>query len=213
MKTLFAVALSLATSDSAFAGLFASSSLSEKDAASIHKIAVISALGNTLHLDNIGLTVFQNKVAEVLVPEWKVDDHLSARVLDLLRADQRFSFEVLNLPPGTQLMNLDGPRTALRPVGRRQLIDQGRLQSVDAVLLIEVSGNPNGPTISPGFGLYNQRALGYEQVLICTAIALALFRVDGNKLLALQSPDPLTRIPARVESSLRAMKFSVSAQN
>jgi hypothetical protein len=139
-------------------------------------------------------------------------------------------------------MNLDGSRTALRPAGRRQLIDQGRSQGVDAVLLIEVSGNPNDPTISPGFGLYDRHVLGFEHVSICTSIALVLFRVDGNKLLALQAPAPLTQVSmgwpiktswedleppakkgiqdailetmyARVESSLRAMKFTVSVPN
>lgn len=242
MRILFAVVLSLAVSDFASAGLFAPDSLSEKDAASIHKIAVVSNLGNTLHLDKIGLTVFQNKVEQVSVPDWNMDDHVLTYALDGLRSDGRFSFQVLNLPPGTELMDLNGPRPALRPAGRRQLIDQGRSQGVDAVLLIEVAGSPNAPTISPGFGLYDQHTLGIEHVSICTSIALALFRVDGNKVLALQTPVPLTQVTmvwpirtswedlepmakrniqdaivqtlyARVESSLRAMKFAFDAPN
>jgi len=242
MKIFLVVTLLLAISESASAGLFASDTLSEKDADSIHKVAVISALGDTLHLNNIGLTVFQNKVAEVAVPEWEMDDRVLAHALDALRADQRFSFEALNLARGTQLINLNGPRTALRPAGRRQLIDQGRLQGADAVLLIEVTGNSNDPTISPGFGLYDRHALGIEHVSICTSIALVLFRVDGNKVLALQAPNPLTQVSlgwpikttwddleppakkmiqdaivqamyARVDSSLQAMKFHVSVQN
>ena len=193
MKLFLIVALLLAISSSASAGLFSPDNLSDKDAASIHKIAVISALGDTLHLDYIGLTAFQNKIAEIPVPEWDTDGHVLAHALDSLKADHRFSFEELNLARGAQLVDLTGTRTALRPAGRRQLVEQGRMQGVDAVLLIEVSGNPNDPTISPGFGLYDRRALGMEHVPISTSIALVLFRVDGIKVLALHAPAPLTQ--------------------
>jgi hypothetical protein len=60
-------------------GIF-SGSLSDKDAAEVHKIRVISLFGDTLHLGTVGLTVFGNKNSGVPVPEWGVDAAVTEHV-------------------------------------------------------------------------------------------------------------------------------------
>src|SRR2546429_207276 len=74
------------------AGLF-SGSLSDRDAGSVHKIAVLSLLGNTLYLDTIGLTVFGNNSLHVEVPQWKMDAAVIEHVVQLLQGERRFSAE------------------------------------------------------------------------------------------------------------------------
>ena len=242
MNKAFVVVLLVAASRVASAGLFYSESLGDKEASTIHKIAVCSAVGNALHLDKLGFTVFGNASHEISVPEWEVDNHLLAHALEVLKADQRFSFEQLVLPPGTQLIHFYGPETGLSPGGRQLLIERGRAQGVDAVLLIEASGSENTPLLGPGFGLYQWGRHGGDHVSVGTLIAVVLFRVEGNKALAIQSPKPLTQVPLawptntpwenlespdkkriqdaimetlymRVEESLRSMKFTVGARN
>src|SRR4051812_28441172 len=79
------------------AGMF-SGSLSAQEAATLHKIAVVSVLGDKLHLDTTGLTVFANTSSDVAVPQWGIDSTITEHVVNLVSQDQRFACEVLKLP-------------------------------------------------------------------------------------------------------------------
>jgi hypothetical protein len=76
---LFVAALAIASS--APAGLSGDGS-TEKDFEGIHRVAIVSFLGDTFHGILIGTTVFQNKAFDAPVPEWVmntlVSDHAVA---------------------------------------------------------------------------------------------------------------------------------------
>lgn len=61
------------------AGMF-SSGLSDADAASIKRMGVISALGDTLMGRSMGLTVFNNKTFKATLPNRELDELFTAQM-------------------------------------------------------------------------------------------------------------------------------------
>src|SRR5579871_1872989 len=129
-----------------------------------------------------------------LVPGWHVDADVTAHALETLLADKRFTFEPLKLPDGVSWNDITSADGGLRPKGRRQIVDLGRQQNADAVLVIEPSArNGRNPTASPGVGLYERRLVGNPHVEICVSIALVVIRVPPND---------------RLDGALQSMRFS-----
>jgi hypothetical protein len=190
VKVALAVLLLSLSADST-AGIF-SGSLSDKDAASIHKIAVFSLLGDTLHLDTIGLTVFGNQPREVPVPQWRMDAVVTEYAIRLLQLDNRFTSQALQLEPEAIEWKGSGMYLGPSTASRRLIVERARAQAADAVLLIEREINAHDQTVGPGFGLYNRHLLGKDHVSLMGSLAVVLIRVDGARVLAQQHPDPLT---------------------
>ena len=187
--------LLLVLSGTSVAGLF-SGSLSDRDAGSVHKIAVLSLLGNTLYLDTVGLTVFGNNSLHVEVPQWKMDAAVMEHVVQLLQGERRFSAEELTLASDQVGWKEFGGFVGPSAAGRRSIVDQAHKQGADTVLLVVRETNPHDGTIPPGFGLHNRHLLGKDHVDLLASFAVVLIRVDGDKVLAQQHPDPLTPGPA-----------------
>ncbi len=168
------------------AGMF-SGSLSDQDAATLHKLAVVSVLGEKLHLDTTGLTVFAHGSTDVAVPQWRIDSIITDHVINRVSQDQRFVCEALKLPADVsvteELLGFKG----LSSKGRQLLVNQGQSQGADAVLVITPQTNANDRLQTSGYGLRRGRLFGKEYVGILEGIGIVLVRVAGNRVLAQQS--------------------------
>jgi hypothetical protein len=168
------------------AGMFGGS-LSDQDAATLHKIAVVSVLGDKLHLDTTGLTVFANNSTDVAVPQWRIDSSITEHVVNVVGRDQRFVCEALKLPAdisvNEEFLGLNG----LSSKGRQLIVNQGQSQGADAVLVIRPQTNANDRLQTSGYGLRHGRLFGKEYVGMLEGIGLVLVGVAGNQVLAQQS--------------------------
>jgi hypothetical protein len=168
------------------AGMF-SGSLSDQDAATLHKIAVVSVLGDKLHLDTTGLTAFANSSTDVAVPQWRIDSTITEHVINLVSQDQRFVCEALKLPADVSVNEEFLGVKGLSSKGRQLLVNQGQSQGADAVLVITPQTNANDRLQTSGYGLRRGRLFGKEYVGILEGIGIVLVRVAGNQVLAQQS--------------------------
>jgi hypothetical protein len=172
------------------AGLF-SGSLSAKDAAGVHKIAVISMLGDTLHFDTMALTAFGNKRYQASVPQWEMDAAVTEHTVQELKEHGHFSAEVLQLASAKVGWQEFAGLVGLSSDGRKAILRQAEAQGADTVLLIVRETNAHESSISAGFGLWNRHVLGKDHIYLMASFSLLLIRVDGDKVLAQQHPDPL----------------------
>jgi hypothetical protein len=168
------------------AGMF-SGSLSDQDAAPLHKIVVVSVLGDKLHLDTTGLTVFADSSTEAAVPQWRIDSTITEHVINLVSQDQRFVCEALKLPADVSVTEEFLGDKGLSSKGRQLLVNQGQSQGADAVLVITPQTNANDRLRTSGYGLRRGRLFGKEYVGILEGIGIVLVRVSGNQVLAQQS--------------------------
>jgi hypothetical protein len=168
------------------AGVF-SGSLSELDAATLHKIAVVSVLGDKLHLDTTGLTVFANSSTDVAVPQWRIDSTIAEHVINRVSQDPRFVWEALELPADVRVSEEFLGFTGLSSMGRRLVVNQGQSQGADAVLVITPQTNASDRLRTSGYGLRHGRLFGKEYVGILEGIGIVLVRVAGNQVLAQRS--------------------------
>jgi len=168
------------------AGMF-SGSLSDQDAATLHKIAVVSVLGDKLHLDTTGLTVFSNSSSDVVVPQWRIDSTIAEHVINLVSQDQRFVCEALKLPADVSVSEEFLGIKGLSSKGRQLLVNQGLSRGADAVLVITPQTNASDRLQTSGYGLRHGRLFGKEYVGILEGIGIVLVRVAGNQVLAQRS--------------------------
>jgi hypothetical protein len=75
------------------AGMF-SSGLSDGEAASIKRMGVISALGDTLMGRSIGLTVFNNKTFKATLPNRDLDELFTAQMKTTIAASGKVKGDV-----------------------------------------------------------------------------------------------------------------------
>ena len=123
MRALIAVAL-LGFSSSAVAGESYGGHLSDADTSLIHKIAVVSAVGKTLYVRRVGFTAFQNKLEEVPISDWALDEKVASQVEKVLSST--YAVETAVVAPETY--PADSPDTALGRTVYQSLVEQGRKQ-------------------------------------------------------------------------------------
>lgn len=123
------------------------------------------------------------------MPQWDMDSVITHNATEAIEMGGRFEAQKLRIDASEVALSGEGTISA---AGRRLLIDRTQAQGMDTVVLIERTVVPNGRVVPSGFGLYRQTLLGHGRAYLLAAIAVAVFRVDGNSVLAQSSPDPLT---------------------
>lgn len=185
MRMLLVVAACFLWNSSA-AGIF-SGSLSDKDAATLHKIAVVSVLGERLHLDATGLTAFANSSTDVAVPQWHIDATIAEYVINRVSQDRRFVCEALKFPADVSVSEEFLGITSLSSKARQLLVNQAQAQGADAVLIITPMTNARDRLQTSGYGLRHGHLFGKDYVGILEGIGIVLVRVAGDQVLAQQS--------------------------
>jgi hypothetical protein len=151
----------------ASAGIF-SSGLTEADIASFKRVAVISALGDTLMGRSIGLTVFNNKSFKTTLPNRDLDDSFTAEMKSTIIASGRIKGEVAAL--------------ATTSLDSESILAAAREQGFDAVLLMQPAEDTQFHMNDPGLSVW--RTGGGQKSFTCNSMRIAVLRVSDAKQLA-----------------------------
>jgi hypothetical protein len=169
-KGLFTAALAatiILMFDTASAG-FLSSGLSDTDAASFKRLAVISALGDTLKGRTIGLTVFNNKSFQTTLPNRDLADSFTADMKSTITAGGRFKGEVAALSSAS--LDTDS------------ILAAAREQGFDAVVAMQPAEDTQFHMTDPGLSVW--RTGGGQKSFTCNSMQIVLLRVSDGKQIA-----------------------------
>jgi hypothetical protein len=160
----------------AAAGLF-STALSDADAGTLKRIAIISLFGHRLQGQQIGLTVFGNRHFEADVPDWSLD----AEVRKLLQEEAAASGRVHGaLEPWEDVPGGD----------RKSILAAAREKGFDAVLVAEPTDNPHDRLLPAGPTLLHRKLMGLDKVHVCNSMHVLIWRVADGKTIGYSVPDP-----------------------
>ena len=191
MKWILAALLAVSFSSPAGAGLFRAS---EKDLASLHRVGVVSLLGDTFHSVFVGTTAFQNTGHDIPVPQWSINAFARDEALQLLTEKGRFKAEPLGLE-GLQEQTLYGkPHDyAISKTGVEKLVAMAREQGLDGGLVIGRNLWQEMPFYTPGFGVVRRTMFGQSAGCVYAAMSFELFRADTGKSVVRRAVPPCTR--------------------
>jgi hypothetical protein len=190
------------------AGGFASasvsgSSLSDKELAGIHRVAIIVSLGNTFRGNfRHGVTAFGSRRFDVSVPQWQVDRSETEHIASTLNAGGKFTAEALIVD------DLDIPSFRNSPddvefssAEKAAILERARQQGMDAIVIATPSRGEHGELSSPGFGILGAEVSGKRQVCVFAYIAVRVIRTGDGDTLAQRFAEP-----CRMEPDLFEMK-------
>jgi hypothetical protein len=182
----------------------------EKELAQVHTVAVISALGDTLHNAYIGSTAFTNAGHEMDVADWKIDDLLATEVGKMLAA--RFTVVPSPLPRDAFLpgVDSDGDPKGAKVEERFMSAASGAAGTpVDMYVIVSAATNDDfvGMTNQHlfGMGLYRHHGIfGGNQDAVFASCWMTLVdghtgkEIDGVVVLVHSSEGFFGRAPAHV---------------
>jgi len=149
------------------AGMF-SSGLSDGEAASIKRMGVISALGDTLMGRSIGLTVFNNKTFKATLPNRDLDGLFTAQMKTTIAASGKIKGDVAILV--TPALEIES------------LIAAAREQGFDAVVAMQPAEDTQFHMTGPGLTVF--RTGGGQKSFTCNSMRIVILRVSDGKQIA-----------------------------
>jgi hypothetical protein len=165
-RFLLITVVTVLASTPAWAGLF-STALADSDARGIRRLAVVSALGDTVHGRLVGLTAFQNKSFDGAAPDWGLDTTVAARLRDSILASGRVPGEVTPLvAPSSET---------------KKIIAFAKDQGFDAVLVLHPQEDPNDRSIGPGPTLSRRQILGHAKSQACNGMSVYIYHIADDK--------------------------------
>jgi len=177
---LLAIAAIALASTSALAGLF-STVLSDADAKQIKRLAVVSALGDILHARQVGLTVFQNRSFDTVVPNWSLDAAVTSQLKETIVASGRITGEIVPL--------------VVFPPDKKTLLATAHAQGFDAVLAVLPEENVHDSSIVPGAILLRRKLPGVDKLYPCNGMALRMYRVADGRQIGFAVPSACSDTP------------------
>lgn len=147
-------------------------------------IATLSLMGDTLPIRVVGTTVFQNKKAEVKVPEWQIDSYTELVAGRLIRADGRFKVVQADTADAHAIMpKLTSIAGGTEFEGGNEIVVAfGRNAGTDLVLVVvpALYGDPYFGTNQSfsGYGVYQRSFLWAKNAVNFLTMRVALF--DGK---------------------------------
>jgi hypothetical protein len=159
----------------AFAGLF-SSGVSADDVRQIKRFAIVSVTGDTVHGKTVGLTVFQNKSFDALVPDWHFDAAVSRDLAEHIVAGGKIGGETTSLVTTSTKQN--------------DIIREARAQGFDAVLVVLPEENVHDRSLGSGVTLLHRKIPGVDKVHPCIVGAVRVFRVSDWKQIGAHVLEP-----------------------
>lgn len=161
---------------------------------SIRSAAVVSLIGDEVHLNKIGFTVFQNDNRSQRV-DWKADEDAERALGTLL-----LSRNVRLAPAHYDAAKLSS--TVYKSAAFEPFVDPKRIEpelreianrtSADVIILVANGSYTKGPVNYEGAGLYTQGHLWKERIPISPYLALSLFIIDAKTLQVLASVTRVT---------------------
>jgi hypothetical protein len=150
--------------------------VNDEDAAGLHKVGVVSLLGDTFHGISIGTTVFTNAQFSASVPEWNIDDFAALNALSVLRENGKFHAELLNHP------NL---RAEQLSADKAKLVwELAQQQGFDTLVVLWPSVSTNYPHFIPGYGYFERSMLGLGSRCLYAGYTVETYKVAAHKRIA-----------------------------
>lgn len=147
--------------------------VSEEDASSMHKVGVVSALGDTFNGISIGTTVFANAHFSAQVPEWNIDDFASSTALAILQENGKFQSALL-LHPNFRAQQLSADKARL-------VWELAQEQGFDTLVVLWPSVSTNFPFFIPGYGYFERSFLGLENRCLYAGYIVETYNVAARK--------------------------------
>ncbi len=152
------------------------STLAPTAAEPVKRLAIVSLLGNTLHLVSIGTVVFQNRGYDAPVPEWNVDDKVQQQFIGAIRETGHISAEISPLAASTP------SKVAILSAAR-----DGRF---DVVLAVLPETDPNDRPWPAGPSLRRRELFGHSGVNVCNGMVVRAWRVRDGFQINVSVPSP-----------------------
>jgi len=175
-----------------FFGGCAAVPLGAEHRASIHKIGVVSLLGNSIHGSFTGTTIFGNRVFDEHAPEIRMDERAESIVIQEIRAGGLFSAVALPQERAAafacnQAAHADW-RTLLYGAHSNDLNEQAvrltRAHQLDAVVFIVPQIESETPVPRNGWGIAGANCFGLTRFLAYVNSQVVLMDGKTGKVLA-----------------------------
>ena len=152
MRTNLLVAVAACTLLGACDTLDLKRTVSEDNLATLHRVGVVSLIGDDLHVVTRGLTVFGNSAFDATLPEWQIDATAQDRVL----AD-------LSRNPAFQSVRLERESLSIKDLDAdegRALYELAQRQGFDTVVVVRPGVSQNYAYLPAGVGIFNHTLPG-----------------------------------------------------
>jgi hypothetical protein len=147
--------------------------LSPEQLGRIHKVAVISLMGDSFNGIAIGANVPNKRHYTAAVPDWGVDEFIESRTLELLQGPQRFEVAVLSHGSLSSAQ--------LRAGHSQRVWDLAKAQGFDTVVSVWPSLSENFPFYKAGFGYYEEALLGVPHRCLYAAYTVEIYDVATQR--------------------------------
>ena len=179
------------TGTALFLGGCAAIPLSAEHAGSIHKIGVVSLLGNSIHGSFTGTTIFGNRIFDENASEIRMDETAESIVIKEIRAGGRYSAVALPQERAEALAKsqaANGWRTRLYGAHSNDLNEQAvliaRAHQVDAVIFIIPVSESEAPVPRNGWGIAGTNHFGLTSFMAYVNSQVKLMDGHTGKVLA-----------------------------
>jgi hypothetical protein len=178
MKWIFATLLAVVFARPAGAGMFGPS---EKDLSPLHRVGVVSLLGDSFHSVVVGTTIFQNTSNDFPVSQWNIDAFTREEAVRLLEEKGRFKGEPLQLDGLDERTLYKKPDDyAISTAGAEKLLAMARQQGLDGVLIIERYLWRDFSFYTPGFGVMKRTMFGKSGGCVYASMLLNIYSVNSG---------------------------------
>jgi hypothetical protein len=210
MKWIYASLLALLVSGPAGAGLFGPS---EKDFASLHRVAVVSLLGDTFYSVLVGTLVIQNTTHDFPVPQWDINGFARDEAVRLLSEKGRFKGEPLALEGLDERTLYRKPDDyAISAAGVEKLVALARQQGFDGVLVLDRYLWRDFQFYTPGFGVMRRTMFGQSGGCVYVSMLLNVYRVDSGQSVVARPPPPCKGLNLDFEPRATLEAYSAEEQ-
>lgn len=155
--------------------------MTRQDVVGMRRVAVVSNLGQQLHLLSVGTTVITNRLSSIPVDTWAIDRLVLNHAQDQVRAVSGAAVEPLDwtgLPTRTlPESGLTGPQLA-------PLLDRAQKQGFDTLVVIEGDDNQTFARMRAGYGLYVHYFLGSGSTCVYVSMRATVYNVASRQRLA-----------------------------
>jgi len=147
--------------------------LDPEEVARIHRVAVISLLGDTFNGISIGVPTVKDQHFTANVADWAEDDFVESLVLGLLQETRRYDAAVLSHGRMSS--------AELRADHARRVWELARAQGFDTVVSVWPSLSENYPFYKPGYGYYEQNLMGVDHRCLYAAYTVEVYDVANQR--------------------------------
>jgi len=150
--------------------------LSGEQLANIHKVAVVSLLGDTFNGISIDAPPIKEQNFTASVAQWGEDAFVESQVASLLQETRRFDVAVLSRAKLSSAQ--------LRADHAQRIWDLAQAQGFDTVVSVWPTLSQNFPFYKAGYGYFEQTLLGVTHRCLYAAYTVEIYQVSTQRRLA-----------------------------